>query len=268
MDCIVINELEVYSNHGVYKEENVLGQKFLVSAKLYTSLQKPGLSDNIDDSINYGDICQFITHFMKQNTFNLLEAIAEKLSYELLINHKNIESLWLEIKKPWAPIGLPLKNVGVEVTRGFHRVYLSLGSNMGDKQAYLENAIKSIDNNPYCSVRKVSEFIVSKAHGYEEQEDFLNACMKIKTIYSAYELLKFIRIIESEAKRVRTIHWGPRTLDVDILLYDNDIMTTSDLIIPHPQMEFRSFVIDPLKEIAPNAYHPVLQKRIKDIIVK
>ena len=95
-----------------------------------------------------------------------------------------------------------------------------------------------------------------------EQDDFLNACLLLKTLLSPEELLVRLHEIEQAAHRERIIHWGPRTLDLDILLYDDLILETEELVIPHPEMHLRDFVLKPLREIAPNKRHPILQKTV------
>lgn len=128
MDKIKIEELEVFAKHGVFPEENVLGQKFLVSAVLYTDTRKAGQTDDLTASIHYGEISQFIDRFMKEHTFRLLERAAERLAEELLLHTPLLKRIELEIKKPWAPVGLPLKTVSVEIDRSWHTAYIALGS--------------------------------------------------------------------------------------------------------------------------------------------
>ena len=114
MDKIVIKDLEVFGNHGVYKEENVLGQKFLVSAEISLSTRKAGITDALELSVDYGKICQFINEFMQKNTYKLIEAAAEHLVLGIFAHFEFIQSVKVTIKKPWAPIGLPLDYVAVE----------------------------------------------------------------------------------------------------------------------------------------------------------
>lgn len=257
MDKIKISELEIYGHHGVMKEENVLGQKFLVSAELYTDIRKAGKSDDISDSINYAEVSHFIKEFMQKHTFQLIEAVAENLSQEILLKFSQVQKICLTVKKPWAPILLPLDTVSVEVKRGWKRVYLSIGSNMGDKQAHLKRAVHALKSDQRIKVKAVSEFLITKPYGNLEQEDFLNGAVSIDTLYTPYELLDRIHEIEKEDGRERKVHWGPRTIDLDILLYENNIMEEDELTIPHPEMHMRQFVLEPLKQIAPWAKHPV-----------
>lgn len=265
MDKIIIKDLEVYSNHGVLPEENVLGQKFLVSVEMYMSTRKAGISDALVLSVNYAEVCSFINNYMKTNTFKLIEAVAENLSLALMAHFSMIEDIMVSIKKPWAPIGLPVDYVGIEIRRKWHIAYVALGSNMGDKLMYLENAVKAIESDVNCKLIKISDIIVTEPYGPVEQDEFLNGCMKIKTLYTPSELLRFLQKLEGEANRTREVHWGPRTLDLDILLYDDLVTQDDELTIPHPEMHKREFVLEPLKQIAPNAIHPLLHKRIRDI---
>ena len=266
MDKIIIKDLEVFGNHGVLKEENVLGQKFLISAELTVSTRKAGITDALSLSVDYGKVAQFINEFVSKNTFKLIEAVAEHLTLALFAHFELLQQVKICIKKPWAPIGLPLDYAAVEIDRSWHRAYIALGSNMGDKLMYLENAVKTIESDVNCKLLKISDIIVSEPYGPVEQDDFLNGCMMLDTLYTPQELLRFLQKLEQEANRVRDVQWGPRTLDLDILLYDDLVTSDDELIIPHPEMHKRAFVLEPLKQIAPNAVHPLLKQRIRDMI--
>ncbi|NBH83916.1 2-amino-4-hydroxy-6-hydroxymethyldihydropteridine diphosphokinase [bacterium C-53] len=265
MDQIRIENLEVFANHGVMKEENALGQKFLVSAVLYTDTERAGFTDDLKESVHYGEVCHFITKFMKDNTYKLIEAAAERLAAALLIHFCNLREIRLEIKKPWAPIGLPLENVSICIRRKWHRVYLAMGSNMGDRERYIRKAVERIGEDEECTVKKVSDLICTKPYGYTQQDDFVNGAMEIETLKSPVRLLDFLHEIEAEADRKREIHWGPRTLDLDILLYDDERIDSESLTIPHADMCNRAFVLKPLMQIAPYARHPVNGKTAAEL---
>ena len=104
MDKIKIENLEIFAKHGVFPEENKLGQKFLVSAVLYADTRKAGTTDELDASVDYGAVCHLIDTFMKEHTFSLVERAAERLAEELLLRIPRLEKVRLEVKKPWAPI--------------------------------------------------------------------------------------------------------------------------------------------------------------------
>lgn len=266
LDEIRIEELEVFANHGVFPEENVLGQKFLVSAVLYTDTRKAGQTDDLTASIHYGEVCAFIDRYLREHTFKLLERAAECLAEELLLNTNHLQKVRLEIKKPWAPVGLPLKTVSVSVEREWHDAVIALGSNMGDRQGYLAGAVEKLDAVKGCRVRKVSGFLKTPPYGVTDQADFLNGCLELETLLYPHELLDELHRIEKEAGRERILRWGPRTLDLDIIFYDDLILQDSDLCIPHVEMHKREFVLKPLSEIAPYRRHPVTGKTVQEML--
>lgn len=265
-DKIHIKNLEIFANHGVFAEENRLGQKFLISLTMYLDTRTPGKTDDLTVSIDYGEVSSFMTGYMKEHTFKLIEAAAENLCEALLLRYPLLKGVTLELKKPWAPVGLPLETVSVEITRFWHYAYIALGSNMGDKKAYLDGAVKALGQTPGCSVEKVSTYIVTEPYGGVEQDDFLNGCLLLKTLMQPQELLCRLHEIEQEAHRERIIRWGPRTLDLDILMYDDEIVESDDLIIPHAEMHLRRFVLEPLAEIAPGKLHPILGKTARQML--
>ena len=152
-DEIRIEDLEVFANHGVFPEENTLGQKFVVSAVLFTDTRMAGKTDDLTASIHYGEVSAFITEFLQKNTYQLLERAAEELAEALLLEWDRIEKISIEIKKPWAPVRLPLKTVSVKIERGWHTVYIALGSNIGDSKMYLDNAVKALNELPTSKLR-------------------------------------------------------------------------------------------------------------------
>lgn len=266
MDKIRIENLIIYAKHGVFDKERELKQKFIISAVLDYDIRPAGLTDNLDKTVDYGRICAFIDEFTKTHSYNLIESLAENLADRILKSHKEIRRIELEIKKPEAPVGLPVDYVGVSIVRSWHEVYLSLGSNMGEREGYIDMAIDAMDADENIIVDKVSDYIETKPYGYTEQPDFINACVGIRTLYTPQELLFKTQSIEKDAKRERNIKWGPRTLDVDILFYDDAIIQTENLMVPHPQIPLRYFVLKPLSEIAPYMVHPLINKRIIELL--
>ena len=116
-DRIVIDGLELFANHGVYPEENTLGQKFVVSLTLYTDLSRAGASDDLDASIDYGAVCHAVDAYLREHTFKLIETAAEGVAQLLLDRYSALLGGRVKIEKPWAPIALPLRSVAVEIER-------------------------------------------------------------------------------------------------------------------------------------------------------
>lgn len=171
-----------------------------------------------------------------------------------------LKKITLRIEKPWAPVGLPLDTVAVEITRSWHTAYVAFGSNLGDKKKYLITGSRDSKIHQTAEVEAVSKYLVTEPYGGVEQDEFLNGVLRLRTLLTPEELLDRLPELEAEANRERLIHWGPRTLDLDILFYDNEIIDTPDLHIPHIDMQNRDFVLKPMDEIAPYYRHPVLTK--------
>ncbi|MDK2824657.1 MAG: 2-amino-4-hydroxy-6-hydroxymethyldihydropteridine diphosphokinase [Clostridia bacterium] len=131
------------------------------------------------------------------------------------------------------------------------KAYLGLGSNLGNKKANIEAAIQMLANNEKIKVLKISSYYETEPVGFKEQDWFLNIVVKIETLLDPYELLEFCHVIEGKLQRKRIIRWGPRTIDVDILLYENFYSNNEKLTVPHLRMTERAFVMVPLFEIEP-----------------
>jgi len=145
-----------------------------------------------------------------------------------------------------------------------HKVYLSLGSNIGDSVNYLDKAVDILNNHELIHNIKVSSYYQTDPVGYLDQDVFVNIAVYLETELSPYELLKVCQEIEEALKRVRVVRWGPRTIDVDIILFDDVQMTDDKLTIPHPRMHERAFVLVPIAELDETLI--VLNKSIKSLI--
>lgn len=145
--------------------------------------------------------------------------------------------------------------------------YLGLGSNLGDRQQFLETTIDRLKAVDGIRVLAVSQFHdTSPVGGPPGQGAYLNAAVEIETSLAAEELLDVCQSLEAQASRIRAEHWGPRTLDIDILLIGDLIVDTPRLTIPHTRMHERRFVLEPLNEIAADVVHPVLRLTIRDLL--
>ena len=145
-------------------------------------------------------------------------------------------------------------------------VFLGLGSNIGDKLTFLKKAVEHINQLKGTTVNKVSSIYKTPPFGYENQDYFLNCAIKIETNYNHISLLKSLQDIEIKLGRKRLIKWGPRTIDIDILFFNNAIINENALQIPHPYIQERAFVLIPLNDIACDFIHPVLQQDINSLL--
>jgi len=143
--------------------------------------------------------------------------------------------------------------------------WIGLGTNVGDTKAHLQSAVREIDGLKSTRLIACSSFLTTEPIG-PKQPDFLNAVVRIATSLSPMELLIALKSLEKLHNRERTVRWGPRTLDLDILLYGDRIITHPQLSIPHPEMHRRRFVLEPMCEIDPTTRHPTLDRTVIELL--
>ncbi|HJR78955.1 MAG TPA: 2-amino-4-hydroxy-6-hydroxymethyldihydropteridine diphosphokinase [Anaerolineales bacterium] len=145
-----------------------------------------------------------------------------------------------------------------------HTVYLALGSNLGNRLGNLKRTMAALP--PQMEVKAKSHVYETPPWGYEDQPKFLNQVIQVKTYLAPEALLKHIKRLEVMLGRKASFQYGPRLIDIDILFYDDLVMDTPSLVIPHPRLQERGFVLLPLMDIAPDLVHPVLKKSVKELL--
>ena len=146
--------------------------------------------------------------------------------------------------------------------------YIGVGSNLGDKIKFCNEAIEEISNYRENVILRRSSFYRTEPWGKENQGWFINSVIQIETPFSALNLLKFLQDIEKKLKRKKEKKWCPRTIDLDILFFNNEIIKNAEIQIPHPRIQDRRFVLIPLSEISPELIHPVLNASIEELLEK
>ena len=143
-------------------------------------------------------------------------------------------------------------------------IYLALGTNLGDREANLRQAKELLA--PKVVIEMESAIYITPPWGYTDQPEFLNQVIKVKTCLNPRKLLKALKAIENIMGREKTIRYGPRLIDLDILFYGQRVVQKKNLCIPHPRLHERAFVLVPLGEIAPDFLHPLLKVRVQDLL--
>jgi 2-amino-4-hydroxy-6-hydroxymethyldihydropteridine diphosphokinase len=147
-----------------------------------------------------------------------------------------------------------------------YAAYIGFGSNIGDRLKHIQNAIHALSKTEGITLQEISSVYKTDPVGYETQEPFLNGVAAIQTNLSPLSLLRTLKDIEIAVGRQHRIRWGPREIDLDLLIYGDLRLQTEKLVVPHPAMHLRGFVLVPLAEIAPDLVHPVFQETIETLL--
>jgi dihydroneopterin aldolase/2-amino-4-hydroxy-6-hydroxymethyldihydropteridine diphosphokinase len=238
---------------GVLPHEREALQPVQVDVDLEVDLSEAGITDNLDDTANYGAIAQAIADVVKNSSDVLLERLAARIADRVLhFDHVEVANVTLTKLRP--PIPEDLISSAVRIVRSRvdmkiparHRVIIALGSNLGDRVAYLRFGLEKLSN----VVAQSQVFETDPVGGPDNQGPFLNMVAVVDTDLDPFAMLRRLLQIEAEANRVRIERWGPRTLDMDLLFYDDYTIQSEELTVPHPRFAERRFVLEPLAEVA------------------
>jgi len=266
MDQLIIKDLVIFGHHGVFQEEKKMGQKFIIDLIIDLDLQVACETDNLESAINYAQLSHELTGVFQRDNYDLIERAAEVLSQYILAQYPSVKQVDLTLKKPWAPVLLELAYPAVRIVRARHSAYIAIGSNLGDKASHIEQALTLINQSNHTKILRQSSLIETDPVGYDDQDTFLNGMIMVSTTLTPKKLMQWLMSIEAELKRERLVKWGPRTIDLDIIYYDDYVTDDSDIVLPHPRMHERAFVLEPLAEIAPYAVHPLYKKRTVELL--
>lgn len=264
MDQLRIKDLEIYAYHGVFPAEKELGQRFVLDLWVDYEMTRAARTGDLDASIHYGILAEQLTEWMQAEKIDLIETVAFQLVQKIFESYAFVEKVRLELKKPWAPVPLPLETCSVTIEREKKRAFIGLGTNMGDKQLQLETALEKIKDQG-IHLLQTSTRIETEPWGGVEQDAFLNQVAEVETWMTPEDLLETLLAIEQEMGRVREVKWGPRVIDLDLLYMEDTICYSPSLILPHPYVAERAFVLESLNEIAPHFVDPVQRKPIRQL---
>jgi dihydroneopterin aldolase/2-amino-4-hydroxy-6-hydroxymethyldihydropteridine diphosphokinase len=241
---------------GVLPHERTLAQPVRIDLDLHVDLRDAGRTDDLSDTADYGDVAERVASVVRESKDALLERLADRIA-EMVVAIDRVEAVDVTVTKLRPPIPEQLDSTAVHIHRSRgdydavlrvqHVAIIALGSSLGDRDGYLRLAVSSFDD-----VQRISQvFETDPIGGPEGQGAYLNMVVAVHTTLDPYALLRRCRQIEATAYRQRVVHWGPRTLDLDLLFYDDVHIDDPLLTVPHPRLAERRFVLAPLQEVAP-----------------
>lgn len=250
LDKITLSKMEFEGHTGCLDFEKADGQKFIVSLDLFIDRIKGCYTDELTDTVDYAGIFEVVKMTVTGDRGNLIERLAQKIADAVLGSDKRIEKVKVTVSKPEAPVKGIFETMEVTLERRKKEfVILSLGSNLGDREANLAAAEKALSELPGTEGFRCASIYETEPVGLEDQPYFLNTCVGFFTDLDPFDLLDRIHVIENDLLRTREIHWGPRTIDIDIIFYGDRVIMKPELTVPHPRWNIRSFVTVPLKEL-------------------
>jgi dihydroneopterin aldolase/2-amino-4-hydroxy-6-hydroxymethyldihydropteridine diphosphokinase len=252
-DHIYVNGLRLMALVGVLPHERDALQPVQIDVDLEVDLSEAGVTDNLDDTANYGAISTAIAEVVRTSSDTLLERLAARIA-DRVLHFDHVEVADVMVTKLRPPIPEDLVSSAVRIVRSRvdmrvparHRAIVALGSNLGDRAAYLRFGLERLSN----VVSQSQVFETDPVGGPDNQGPYLNMVAVVDTDLDPFAMLRRLLQIESEAHRVRVERWGPRTLDLDLLFYDDYTIESEELTVPHPRFAERRFVLEPLSEVA------------------
>lgn len=264
-DTISLNRMQFYGYHGVLPEERRIGQRFDVDVSLTCDLYQAGSSDQLDQTVNYADVYERVKAIVEGAPCALIETVAERIAGAVLLGFPLVSACRVKVIKPNPPIAGHYDSVSVDIERSRSIAYLGLGSNIKDRENFLKRALEALQEEPKIQVVRSSSIYETDPYGPVAQNDFLNMITEIETLLPPVALLQILHEIEADLDRKRDVHWGPRTIDLDLLLFGQMITHSEELSLPHPEIARRAFVLKPLVEIAPHLVVPGINRSVMDL---
>ena len=269
MFSIIIKDLNLFGYHGVKESEKKDGQNFRFNIKILLNKDNFLSEDDLENTLNYSEVIKLIKRINSDNRFNLLETLSQTAAGRIMDMSPMIEKVTVKIEKTSPPIEENLESVGVEYIldrksiedRGKGKiesseidVYMSLGSNIGNRENNLRKAVDLINRGPNIKVIRVSSIYETEPMYLKDQNSFYNIVLEARTGVEPgpFEMMGFLKGIEYSMGRKRVENkYGPRIIDIDLLYYGEMSIESDFLTVPHPGIDERKFVLVSLSEIAP-----------------
>ena len=271
MDKITISGLRAIAIIGCLPHERELPQPLELDLVLECALADCGRSDELGDTVNYGAVADQVVKLVQASRDQMLERLAHRVA-EHLLGFARVSAVKVRIRKPHAPIPQLLDHVAVTIRRTAAdvpppapraRAIVALGTNLGDRMQHLRSALRELSPIATSSI-----FETAPIGGPANQGPFLNMVAIVETELDPFAFLRKCQRIEAAAGRQRRERWGARTLDLDLLFYDDFVIKSPELTVPHPRHAERGFVLAPLHEVAPERCPPDWQNQLTPDVVR
>ena len=270
MDRILIEDLRVLAVIGALPHEREAAQPLRIDLSIGVDLHEAGATDDLDATVHYGLVVERIVAAAEASSYILLERMAAEIA-QVVLAFDRVEEVDVLVTKLSPPVAAVLGMTAVRLVRtrseatslrpgptaSSHEALIALGSNLGDREGFLRHAVRELGCMVSGSVVAMSDvYETDPVGGPDDQGAYLNMVVKVDTSLDPFALLRLCHRVEASANRERLVHWGPRTLDVDLLFYDDARIETDVLTVPHPRIEERRFVLTPLSDVAPERCPP------------
>jgi len=256
-DRIEINGIRAVTIVGALPHEREFPQPLTIDVSFDVDLRDAGRTDELGDTVHYGLVADRVVEVVEESKDILLERLVARIADEVL-TFDRVDAVDVKLTKVRPPIAVDAVDTAVRIRRSraetdvvahtINRAHIALGSNLGDRASFLRLGVRGLG-----TVTKMSDvYETDPVGGPDDQGHYLNMVVEVETSLDPFALLRRCQRIEGEAMRQRLVHWGPRTLDLDIVSFDGVSLTSDELTIPHPRFAERRFVLQPLADIAPD----------------
>lgn len=255
---VAVDGVRVHGKHGVFESEKAQGHDFLVDVDMRVDTRSAGRDDALERSVSYADAAAIVEEVVAGRSVDLIETLAERIAQCVLERHVLVREVSVSVHKPTAPIPQPFTDARVRLTRRAAPVsaFIALGSNLGDSEDFLSGALAALARVPETRLIAASRVFETDPVSDIDQDVYLNAAALLETSLSPWQLLDSLHEIENAARRTRTLRWGPRTLDLDLISWGQLTCDDERLTLPHPRAHERAFVLAPMLDIDPEWSFP------------
>ncbi|MCL2134782.1 MAG: 2-amino-4-hydroxy-6-hydroxymethyldihydropteridine diphosphokinase [Candidatus Bathyarchaeota archaeon] len=266
MDKILVSGVKAWGKHGVLNFEREYSQPFTVDLEIWADVSKSYLTDDLQDTVNYVGVYDIVRSVVETQSYMLIERLSYVIMEKIFLYDSRIQRIKICVVKNKAPLIGQFDHVGVEIEKSRHdvliqdtytksetgagyKVVLALGTNIGDRKQNIQKALELLSDSLDVMILSKSKLYETEPVGYVNQEKFYNAAILVETTLNPFELYNKIKTIENNLGREKTFKWGPRVIDIDIIVYEGCIINTNGLTLPHKEYMQRAFVLKPLSDM-------------------